>query len=71
MNFKIADSKFRELLLPKDPNDDKNIIVEIRGAVGGDELGKAQAPRTPVAAHLADDELALGLSLGHSLVNLL
>ncbi len=25
------------LLLPKDPNDDKNIIVEIRGAVGGDE----------------------------------
>lgn len=27
----------KELLLPKDPNDDKNIIVEIRGAVGGDE----------------------------------
>ncbi len=26
-----------ELLLPKDPNDSKNIIVEIRGAVGGDE----------------------------------
>ena len=25
------------LLLPKDPNDDKNIIVEIRGAAGGDE----------------------------------
>ncbi|MEN9406690.1 MAG: peptide chain release factor 1, partial [Bacillota bacterium] len=25
------------LLLPKDPNDDKNIILEIRGAVGGDE----------------------------------
>ncbi len=25
------------LLLPKDPNDDKNVIVEIRGAVGGDE----------------------------------
>ena len=29
--------KLKELLLPKDPNDDKNIIVEIRGAVGGDE----------------------------------
>ena len=27
----------RQMLLPKDPNDDKNIIVEIRGAVGGDE----------------------------------
>ena len=25
------------LLLPKDPNDDKNLIVEIRGAAGGDE----------------------------------
>ena len=27
----------REMLLPRDPNDDKDIIVEIRGAVGGDE----------------------------------
>src|SRR5699024_5124337 len=25
------------LLLPKDPNDDKNVIVEIRAAAGGDE----------------------------------
>jgi len=25
------------LMLPKDPNDDKNVIVEIRGAAGGDE----------------------------------
>ncbi|MCQ6264921.1 peptide chain release factor 1 [Fictibacillus sp. WQ 8-8] len=25
------------LLLPKDPNDDKNVIVEVRGAAGGDE----------------------------------
>ena len=29
------DMKF--LLLPKDPNDDKNVIVEIRGGAGGDE----------------------------------
>ncbi|TYP75624.1 peptide chain release factor 1 [Paenibacillus methanolicus] len=27
----------RVLMLPKDPNDDKNVIVEIRGAAGGDE----------------------------------
>ena len=27
----------KEMLLPRDPNDDKKIIVEIRGAVGGDE----------------------------------
>ncbi len=25
------------MLLPKDPNDDKNVIIEIRGAAGGDE----------------------------------
>ena len=31
------DEELKVLLLPKDPNDDKNIIVEIRGAAGGDE----------------------------------
>ena len=29
--------KLQILLLPKDPNDDKNVIVEIRGGVGGEE----------------------------------
>jgi peptide chain release factor 1 len=29
--------RLRILLLPKDPNDDKNVIMEIRGAAGGDE----------------------------------
>jgi peptide chain release factor 1 len=29
--------KLRVMLVPKDPNDDKDVIVEIRGAVGGDE----------------------------------
>lgn len=31
------ENDFKIMLLPKDPNDSKNIIVEIRGAVGGDE----------------------------------
>ena len=31
------EEELKQLLLPKDPNDDKNIIVEIRGAAGGDE----------------------------------
>ena len=31
------DKKMEILLLPKDPNDSKNIIMEIRGAAGGDE----------------------------------
>lgn len=29
--------ELRILLLPKDPNDDKNVIVEIRGGAGGEE----------------------------------
>jgi len=29
--------KLKILLIPKDPNDDKNVIMEIRGAAGGDE----------------------------------
>lgn len=31
------EEEIKVLLLPKDPNDDKNIIMEIRGAAGGDE----------------------------------
>ncbi|MDR0846848.1 MAG: peptide chain release factor 1 [Lactobacillales bacterium] len=31
------EEKIKILLLPRDPNDDKNIIIEIRGAAGGDE----------------------------------
>ena len=31
------DGELEILLIPKDPNDNKNVIVEIRGAAGGDE----------------------------------
>ena len=31
--------ELKVLLLPKDPNDDKNVIVEIRAGAGGDEAG--------------------------------
>ncbi|RYL95116.1 peptide chain release factor 1 [Sporolactobacillus sp. THM7-4] len=31
------EEQLRKLLIPKDPNDDRNVIVEIRGAAGGDE----------------------------------
>jgi len=33
----VLDNELPILLLPKDPNDDKNVIVEIRGGVGGEE----------------------------------
>ena len=31
------ENEIKRLLLPKDPNDEKNVIMEIRGAAGGDE----------------------------------
>ncbi len=31
------EKELKILLLPKDPNDDKNVIVEIRAGAGGDE----------------------------------
>lgn len=32
-----TEEQLKILLLPKDPNDEKNVIVEIKGAAGGDE----------------------------------
>ncbi len=31
------DAKLREALIPKDPNDDRDVVIEIRAAAGGDE----------------------------------
>lgn len=36
-NKEEMEKELEVLLLPKDPNDEKNIIMEIRGAAGGDE----------------------------------
>ncbi len=33
----VLEEALQVLLLPKDPNDDKNIVLEIRGSAGGDE----------------------------------
>ena len=36
-NIKVLSDELKILLLPKDPNDDKNVIVEIRAGAGGEE----------------------------------
>ncbi len=36
-NIERIENELKVLLLPKDPNDDKNVIVEIRGGAGGEE----------------------------------
>ena len=33
----LSDAELRVLLLPRDPNDGKNVIMELRGGVGGEE----------------------------------
>lgn len=38
-DIKDLEEKLKILLLPKDPNDEKNVIIEIRAAAGGDEAG--------------------------------
>jgi peptide chain release factor 1 len=35
--IELYEGELKEMLIPKDPNDDKNIILEIRGGTGGDE----------------------------------
>ncbi|KMY51971.1 peptide chain release factor 1 [Peribacillus loiseleuriae] len=36
-NIEELEARLKILLIPKDPNDNKNVIMEIRGAAGGDE----------------------------------
>jgi peptide chain release factor 1 len=35
----VCETELKLLLLPKDPNDERNVIVEIRAGTGGDEAG--------------------------------
>lgn len=43
------------LLLPKDPNDDKNVMVEIRAGAGGDEAALFAAEIYRMFLHYAED----------------
>ncbi len=36
-HVEVCEQELKILLLPKDPNDDKNVVVEIRAGAGGDE----------------------------------
>lgn len=50
------EERIRILLLPKDPNDDKNVIVEIRGAAGGDEAALFAADLYRMYTRYADTQ---------------
>ena len=48
------EQKLKILLLPKDPNDDKNVIVEIRAGAGGDEAALFAAELYRMYVHFAE-----------------
>ena len=48
------EEKIKILLLPKDPNDDKNVIVEIRAGAGGDEAALFAAELFRMYTHYAE-----------------
>ena len=50
------EQKLKILLLPKDPNDDKNVIVEIRAGAGGDEAALFAAEIYRMYVHYAESK---------------
>ncbi len=48
------EQELKVLLLPKDPNDDKNVIVEIRAGAGGDEAALFAAEIYRMYVHYAE-----------------
>lgn len=50
------EKELKILLLPKDPNDDKNVIVEIRAGAGGDEAALFAAEIYRMLAHYAESK---------------
>ena len=50
------EQELKVLLLPKDPNDDKNVIVEIRAGAGGDEAALFAAEIYRMYVHFAESQ---------------
>ena len=54
--IEALEKKLKILLLPKDPNDDKNVIVEIRAGAGGDEAALFAAEIYRMYVHFAENK---------------
>ncbi len=53
-NLAVIEEDLKVLLIPKDPNDDKNVFVEIRAGAGGDEAALFAAELYRMYSHYAD-----------------
>ena len=54
--METLENELKILLLPKDPNDDKDIIVEIRAGAGGDEAALFAAELFRMYTHYAESK---------------
>ena len=52
----VIENELKILLLPKDPNDEKNVVVEIRGGAGGDEAALFAADLYRMYSKYADSK---------------
>jgi peptide chain release factor 1 len=50
------EGRMRRMLLPKDPRDDKNVIIEIRAGAGGDEAGLFAADLSRMYMRYAENQ---------------
>ena len=57
-NVEQYEEELKVLLLPKDPNDDKNVIVEIRAGAGGDEAALFAAEIYRMYKNYAESKIA-------------
>ena len=55
-DVEALEQELKILLLPKDPNDDKNVIVEIRAGAGGDEAALFAAEIYRMYVHYAEKQ---------------
>lgn len=53
-NLEVIEKELQVLLLPKDPNDDKSVILEIRAGAGGDEAALFAADLARMYAKYAE-----------------
>ena len=53
-SLEVIEKELQILLLPKDPNDDKNVIVEIRAGAGGDEAALFASNLFRMYSHYAE-----------------
>ncbi len=54
--IEASDARLKQLLLPRDPNDEKNVVIEIRAGTGGDEASLFAAEMFRMYSRFAEQQ---------------